>query len=228
MPTLCGREFPTLTIRERKVILDYLGDVIQLNAANGIPLFSYVWISDVPHSNPHALLVLDGPVYGLLRNMIERHLFDDTVVIMLSDYCARFGVARASEIGRHEDKTPFGFIVLPQTFLRRYPTVAVNLEVNQRRLVTAYDLHATLLALSNYPGLHFNQYLTTQKGVSLLGHMKAQRGCGDAFVSAQFCECQGSHADLDENSTLVQSFAFFVVEYLNERNEANFPGQCIK
>ncbi|KAH7998746.1 hypothetical protein HPB51_026380 [Rhipicephalus microplus] len=103
-----------------------------------------------------------------------------------------------------------------------------ELVVNQRRLVTAYGLHATLLALPKYPGTHFNQSLTMQRGVSLLGHVTAQRGCGDAFVSAQFCECQGSHADLDEHSALVQPFAFFVVEYLNGRNEANFPGQCIK
>ncbi|KAL1474561.1 hypothetical protein MTO96_037871, partial [Rhipicephalus appendiculatus] len=100
--------------------------------------------------------------------------------------------------------------------------------VNQRRLVTAYDLHATLLALSRYPGVDFNHSLTTQRGVSLLGHVTPQRSCGDAFVSAQFCECQGSHADLDERSALVLSFAFFVVDYLNERNEANFPGHCIK
>ncbi|KAH8001165.1 hypothetical protein HPB51_026322 [Rhipicephalus microplus] len=114
--------------------------------------------------------------------MQERLLFDDTVVILLSDHGARFGTARASETGRHEDKNPFGLIVLPQRLLRRYPTVAVNLE----------------------------------------------RGCGDAFVSAHFCDCQGSHADLDKNLALVQSFAFFVVEHFNKRNEANFPGQCIK
>ncbi|KAL3222395.1 hypothetical protein MRX96_050009, partial [Rhipicephalus microplus] len=173
-----------------KVFLDYLGEVIQLNAAGGNPLFSYVWLSDVPHSNPHALLVLDGPVCGLLKNMQERRLFDDTVVILLSDHGARFGAARTSEIGRHEDKTPFGFIALPQRLLRRYPTVAVNLEVNQRRLVMAYDLHATLLALSPYPGMHFNPSLTTQRGVSLFGHVTAQRGCGDAFVSAQFSVIQ--------------------------------------
>ncbi|KAL3208045.1 hypothetical protein MRX96_039307 [Rhipicephalus microplus] len=108
------------------------------------------------------------------------------------------------------------------------PCILPCYQVNQRRLVTAYDFHATLLALSQYPGMHFNQSLTTQRGVSLLGHVTAQRGCGDAFVSAQFCECQESHTDLDEHSALVQSFAFFVVEYLNKRNEANFPGQCIK
>ncbi|KAL1484245.1 hypothetical protein MTO96_032683 [Rhipicephalus appendiculatus] len=112
-----------------KVFLDYLGDVMQLNAADGNPLFSYVWLSDVPHSNPHALLVLDGPVYGLLRDMQERRAFEDTVVILLSDHGARFGTTRASEIGRHEDKTPFGFIVFPQRLLRRYPAAAVNLEV---------------------------------------------------------------------------------------------------
>ncbi|XP_065285158.1 uncharacterized protein [Dermacentor albipictus] len=101
-------------------------------------------------------------------------------------------------------------------------------QVNQRRLVTAYDLHATLLALSRYPRGAFEPSLSTQRGISLFGRVPPERSCGDAFVSAQFCECQGSHVDLDERSALVQSFAGFVVELLNTRNEANFPGLCIK
>ncbi|KAH6928885.1 hypothetical protein HPB50_020693 [Hyalomma asiaticum] len=211
-----------------QVFLDYLGDVMELNAADGNPLFSYVWLSDVPHSNDHALLVLDDPVYGLLRGMQQRRAFDDTVVVLLSDHGARFGTSRASEIGRHEDKTPFGFMMLPERLMRRHPTAAVNLEVNQRRLVTAYDFHATLLALSRYDGVDFKPTLSTRRGISLFGHVPPQRTCGDAFVSAQFCECQGSRVDLDENSELVESFASFVVHLLNARNEVNFPGKCIK
>nr|XP_054922599.1 uncharacterized protein LOC129382517 [Dermacentor andersoni] len=211
-----------------QVFLDYLGDVLQLNALDEHPLFAYVWLSDVPHSNDHALLVLDKPVHALLRDMQKRGAFDDTALLLLSDHGARFGSARASQIGRHEDKTPFAFMVLPQRFLRRHPTVAANLEVNQRRLVTAYDLHATLLALSRYPGGAFEPSLSTQRGISLFGRVLPERSCGDAFVSAQFCECQGTHVDLDERSALVESFAGFVVELLNTRNEANFPGLCIK
>ncbi|XP_054922600.1 uncharacterized protein [Dermacentor andersoni] len=118
-----------------QVFLEYVGDVLQLNALDDHPLLAYVWLSDVPHSNEHALLVLDKPVHALLRDMHKRGAFDDTAVLLISDHGARFGSSRASQIGRHEDKTPFGFMVLPQRFLRRHPTVAANLEVSDHGLM---------------------------------------------------------------------------------------------
>ncbi|XP_065297881.1 uncharacterized protein [Dermacentor albipictus] len=211
-----------------QVFLDYLADVLSLNARHEIPVFAYAWLSDVPHSNDHALLVLDEPVYGLLRHIQRRSAFDDTALVLLSDHGARFGSNRATVIGRHEDKTPFGYVVLPQHLLQRHPGVAVNLEVNQRRLVTAYDVHATLVALSRFPDASFNASLATERGLSLLGRLPPDRNCGEAFVPAEFCECVAAGSDLDEQSILVQSFATFVVGYLNSLNEANFPAMCIR
>ncbi|XP_037572181.1 uncharacterized protein LOC119454283 [Dermacentor silvarum] len=211
-----------------QVFLDYLADVLRLNAHHGIPVFAYAWLSDVPHSNDHALLVLDEPVYGLLRDIQERKAFEDTALVLLSDHGARFGSNRATVIGRHEDKTPFAYVLLPRNFLRRHPGVAVNLEVNQRRLVTAYDMHTTLVALSRYPDASFNASLTTERGLSLLGRLPPERNCEDAFVPAEFCECIAAGSDLDEQSILVQSFANFVVGYLNSLNEANFPAMCVR
>ncbi|KAH7943067.1 hypothetical protein HPB52_004884 [Rhipicephalus sanguineus] len=209
------------------VFLEYLKDVMELNADHGIPMFSYVWLSDVPHSNDHALLVLDDPVHQLLRDMQNRRAFEDTAVVLLSDHGARFGSNRATVIGRHEDKTPFGYLVLPRRFLRRHPKAAVNLEVNQRRLVTAYDLHVTLLHLLRYAHTAASSAsLRTERGLSLLGYVPPERNCSDAFVPVEFCECVAAGVDLDLESSLVQSFATFVVEYLNSLNEANFPAMC--
>ncbi|KAL1484607.1 hypothetical protein MTO96_032511 [Rhipicephalus appendiculatus] len=211
-----------------QVLLEYLRDVLELNADNGIPLFSYVWLSDVPHSNDHALLVLDDPVHDLLRHMQKRRAFRDTVLVMLSDHGARFGSNRATVIGRHEDKTPFAYLVLPRSFLRRHPGAAVNLEVNQRRLVTAYDVHSTLVDLLRYAGTVSNASLSADRGLSLLGHVPPERNCSGALVPVEFCECVAAGVDLDEQSSLVQSFAKFVVEYLNRLNEANFPTMCVR
>ncbi|KAH6943745.1 hypothetical protein HPB50_026360 [Hyalomma asiaticum] len=211
-----------------QVYLEYLRDVLRLNSRHGIPIFSYVWLSDVPHSNDHALLVLDNPVHELLRDMQERGAFNNTVLVMLSDHGARFGSNRATAIGRHEDKTPFGYVVLPPNFLRRYPDIAVNLEVNQWRLVTAYDIHATLVALSHDAEKGFPPSLRSNRGLSLLGHVPPERSCGDAFVPAQFCECIEGGNDLDVLSIQVQSFARYFVEHLNTLNEANFPAMCLR
>ncbi|KAH8036790.1 hypothetical protein HPB51_005745 [Rhipicephalus microplus] len=211
-----------------QVLLEYLRDVLELNADHGIPLFSYVWLSDIPHSNDHALLVLDDPVHDLLRNMQKRRAFRDTVLVMLSDHGARFGSNRATVIGRHEDKTPFGYLVLPRSFLSRHPGAAVNLEVNQRRLVTAYDVHSTLVDLLRYTSSASEASLTANRGLSLLDQVPPHRSCSDAFVPIEFCECIGAGAYLDEQSSHVQSFAKFLVEYLNSLNEANFPTMCAR
>ncbi|KAK8760283.1 hypothetical protein V5799_028449 [Amblyomma americanum] len=112
-----------------KVHLDYVGDVLRLNAEDGRRIFAYVWLSDVPHSNAEALLVLDGPVHGFLRNLQKQGALEEMALVLLSDHGARFGVSRSTHIGRHEDKTLAGLVVLPSKLLRRYPQVAVSLEV---------------------------------------------------------------------------------------------------
>ncbi|KAH7944261.1 uncharacterized protein LOC119398723 [Rhipicephalus sanguineus] len=180
---------------------------MQLNADHGIPMFSYVWLSDVPHSNDHALFVLDDPVHELLRDMQERRAFENTALVLLSDHGARFGSNHDTVIGRHEDKTPFGYL---------------------RRLVTAYDLHATLFHLLRYAHTASNASLRTDRGLSLLGRVPPERNCSDAFVLVEFCECVAAGVDSDLKSNLVQSFATFLVEYLNRLNEAKFPAMCVR
>ncbi|XP_077541156.1 uncharacterized protein LOC144153377 [Haemaphysalis longicornis] len=209
-----------------QVFLEYLDDVLRLNAEDGQRLFAYVWLSDVPHANDHALLMLDEPVHALLRAMHERRAFEDTAVVLLSDHGPRFGNSRTTEIGRHEDKTPFGFMVLPPAFLRQHPEAAVHLEVNQRRLVTAYDAHATLLVLSGYTDGYSDLFRPTQRGVSLFGPVPPERACDDAFIPPEFCACQGAQTNLDGRSAAARSFARFVVHYLNALNQLHFPNQC--
>ncbi|XP_037521409.1 uncharacterized protein LOC119398649 [Rhipicephalus sanguineus] len=111
-----------------QVFLEYLKDVMDLNADHGIPMFSYVWLSDVLHSNEHGLLALDDPVHELLRDMQKRRALEDTALVLLSDYGARFGSNRATVIDRLEDNAPIGYVVLPRRFLRGHPKAAVNLE----------------------------------------------------------------------------------------------------
>ncbi|KAK8760282.1 hypothetical protein V5799_028448, partial [Amblyomma americanum] len=61
-----------------------------------------------------------------------------------------------------------------------------------------------------------------------MGTVPPERNCADAFLAAEFCECLGADSGLDEHSQLVQSFANFVVEYLNSVSQANFPAMCTR
>ncbi|KAL1436823.1 hypothetical protein MTO96_049362 [Rhipicephalus appendiculatus] len=128
-----------------------------------------------------------------------------------------------TEIGRHEDKTPYCLWVLPRGFLVEHPEVAASLEVNQRRLVTTYDFHATLLSLASLPEL---SVVPSNKGLSLFRPVPPERTCEDAFVPQTFCACVGAEKKLDDAS-MGLSFALFAVAYINAVAEARFPGKCV-
>ncbi|XP_070388118.1 uncharacterized protein [Dermacentor albipictus] len=204
-----------------KVLIKYLGDVLKLN--DNSRTFSYVWLSDVTHNHIKGIAILDEPLFEFFKGLSNRGVLDNTVVLFLSDHGARYGSTRRSELGRHEDKTPFCFLALPKRFLREHPDVAASLETNQRRLITAYDLHATLLSLSTLPSFSVNP---TRHGLNLFANIPANRTCVDASIPPQFCACRGTRSQM-RDPTVALEFAHYAVAYMNVLAEFHFPGQCL-
>ncbi|KAL1436950.1 hypothetical protein MTO96_048971 [Rhipicephalus appendiculatus] len=204
-----------------KVLIKYLGDVLKLNDHSRT--FSYVWLSDVTHNHVKGIAILDEPLFDFFKGLSNRGVLDSTVVLLLSDHGARYGSTRRSELGRYEDKTPFCFLALPKRFLREHPEVAARLETNQRRLITAYDLHATLLSLSTLPSFSPNR---TRHGLNLFANIPADRTCADASIPAQFCACLGAHSEMRDNSAALE-FARYAIAYMNALAEFHFPGKCL-
>ncbi|XP_072144505.1 uncharacterized protein [Dermacentor andersoni] len=200
------------------VYLDYVRDMLSMENK----LFAYVWISDVPHENHTHLTILDDPLEGFLRDLTSLGVLERTALLFLSDHGVRYGSIRLTEAGRHEDLTPFAFLALPAWFLRDHPEAAVQLEVNQRRLVTAYDFHATLLSLADLPLLRAKP---TLKGLSLVGPVPAQRSCGDAFVPDHFCACLGARGRV-KNVAQAEALGRFGVAYINAKAGFHFPRLC--
>ncbi|KAH7931436.1 hypothetical protein HPB52_025680 [Rhipicephalus sanguineus] len=204
-----------------KVLIKYLGDVLKLNDHSRT--FSYVWLSDVTHNHVKGITILDEPLLALFKGLSNRGVLDSTVVLLLSDHGARYGSTRRSELGRYEDKTPFCFLALPKRFLREHPEVAARLETNQRRLITAYDLHATLLSLSSLPSFSATR---TRHGLNLFSFIPADRTCANASIPPQFCACLGAHSEMRDNSAALE-FARYAVAYMNALAEFHFPGKCL-
>ncbi|KAL3219913.1 hypothetical protein MRX96_005667 [Rhipicephalus microplus] len=179
---------------QTKVLINYLGDVLKLNYRSRT--FSYVWLSDVTHNHVKGITLLDEPLFTFFKDLSNRGVLDTTVVLLLSDHGARYGSTRRSELGRFEDKTPFCFLALPKRFLGEHPEVAARLETNQRRLITAYDLHATLLSLSSLPSFSANH---THHGLNLFDNIPANRTCAGASIPPQFCACLGAYSEQRES-----------------------------
>ncbi|KAH7972718.1 uncharacterized protein LOC119375019 [Rhipicephalus sanguineus] len=203
-----------------KEVLDYVARVLELHAERR--LFAFAWLAYISHESIEQVAYMDEPVERFFRNLAGKGLLDRTAVLFLSDHGMRQGTYRRTEIGRHEDKTPYCLWVLPRGFLVEHPEVAASLEVNQRRLVTTYDFHATLLSLASLPEL---DVVPSKKGLSLFRPVPPERTCEHAFVPQAFCACVGTEKKLDDVS-MGQSFALFAVAYINAVAEVRFPGKC--
>ncbi|KAK8778353.1 hypothetical protein V5799_020305 [Amblyomma americanum] len=99
----------------------------------------------------------------------------------------------------------------------------VHLEVNQYRLVTGYDFHATLLSPVDLPSLQRTR--RTRKGLSILGVVPPQRTCADAILPGHFCACLDPRKPMD-NSAQAEEVGQFCLAYINEQAEAHFPRLC--
>ncbi|XP_050036535.2 uncharacterized protein [Dermacentor andersoni] len=203
-----------------KEVLRYVGDILKFHKDR--KLFAFVWLAEISHGSVQEVAFMDAPMEQFFRDLSANGVMDTTAVLFLSDHGMRHGAFRMTEIGRHEDNTPFGLFVFPRRFLSEHPEVAVLLEVNQRRLVTAYDFHATLLSLPALLGLRAPPSTT---GLSLFRQVPPERTCDDAFIPQPFCACLGAENKLDDAS-LGQSFALFAIAHLNALAETHFPGKC--
>ncbi|KAH6925757.1 hypothetical protein HPB50_009802 [Hyalomma asiaticum] len=202
-------------------VLNYVGSVLKLH--KGRRMFAFVWLSLMSHDGVEQVAYMDAPMEQFFRKLADSGVLDSTAVLFLSDHGMRQGTFRRTGIGRHEDKTPYCLWVLPRRFLREHPEVAVSMEVNQRRLVTTYDFHATLLSLASLPALNV---VPSNKGLSLFGRVPPERTCEDAFVPQAFCACVGTEKKLDD-AYIGRSFAHFAVAYMNAVVETRFPGKCV-
>ncbi|XP_050044898.1 uncharacterized protein [Dermacentor andersoni] len=88
------------------------------------------------------------------------------------------------------------------------------MSVNQRRLTTPFDVHATLKALALLPRKLSLE--PTHRGRSLLASIPANRSCVDAFVPLDYCACvEGPQVDSPLASPGTLSLAQHALEFIN-------------
>lgn len=167
------------------ILLDYLARFA--DEMQDRPFFSYSWISEVTHDSLNGAGYADAPFWRLFKRLHDSGVFNKTVVVFLSDHGLRFGPIRSTFIGKFEDRQPFAFLLFPRWFLQAHPVTAKTLQVNQMRLTTHFDVHATLLELLDFP---LKESPKTEYGLSLFHEISEDRTCEDAHISHQWCSCQ--------------------------------------
>ncbi|XP_075543841.1 uncharacterized protein LOC142578328 [Dermacentor variabilis] len=194
-----------------EVLLFYLATFVKVMSER--PFFAYAWFIELTHEWLNNAEYADEPFRRLLEDLHTSGALNHTVLVFLSDHGLRFGDVRTTYIGRLEDIQPFAFLVFPPWFLEKNPEAARSLRVNQRRLTTPFDVHATLVELLDYP---VRKRPRTAYGLSLLHEIPGERTCSDASIKHKWCSCS-VRGDAAVSGALAMTLADRIASDVNEK-----------
>ncbi|KAH6928706.1 hypothetical protein HPB50_018757 [Hyalomma asiaticum] len=173
--------------------------------------FAFVWINEITHNSLNSAGYADETLRSRLELLHTSGALDNTVLVLLSDHGLRFGDSRSTYIGKFEDRQPFAIVAFPSWFLEQHPKAAAILRVNQFRLTTPFDVHATLVELLDYPSIERPE---TFYGRSLMHEIPEARTCADAHIGAHWCVCD-VRSNVTVSSTLALAMANQLVSWIN-------------
>ncbi|XP_018655484.1 hypothetical protein Smp_143860 [Schistosoma mansoni] len=155
----------TMSRYTHKVLLESLTEFFETYSDR--PRFSLTFLSELIHENPAYAKLIDEDLSKLIQRIYyedlmfnsgnmkasssSRYPFANTLVILFSDHGPRMGDARLSVQGKLEERLPFMSIIAPKMFQEKWSNQWANMKNNQNRLITLFDIHATLLEQAILP-----------------------------------------------------------------------------
>ncbi|GFV46906.1 uncharacterized protein TNCV_1270241 [Trichonephila clavipes] len=175
---------------EPDLIYDYVRDFVRTMGPR--PYFSFSMTSSLTHDYFNHAGYADYPTVKFLEDLWDMGAHNNSVVIIFGDHGLRFGSIRSTYIGKFEERMPFLYIHFPPWFLEQYPEIGKHIRQNQERLVTFFDVHATLVQLLD-PTRELSateKAESTPYGQSLISEISPYRTCERAYVYPHWCTCQ--------------------------------------
>lgn len=145
---------------------------------------------------------------------------NNTLLLVISDHGHRYDAIRETVVGRVEARMPYLNVVVPRWFPSKYPKAYQNLRDNSGRLITPFDLFATMADIL---------YDTVDKGpspadvskvphyaLSLFKPISPKRNCKDAHVPEEYCPCYQETALNPSEDKKVYQAAIVLLDYIND------------
>jgi hypothetical protein len=148
------------------------------------PKIGLSFLAEISHSNMNTLRPTEQFVLNFFKSIWEKGYLNDTILITFSDHGMRFGEARATMQSRLEERLPFLSITVPQAIREMYPHLHDNLEANKNRLLSPFDIHATLRHILSYPDRKLGKI-----GLSLFQSIPEDRHCEACGIPEHYCPC---------------------------------------
>ena len=155
--------------------LDYWRDFVK--SYPGKSKFSFTWNTYMSHDDVNKLNKINNYFANLLKDL--HPYLKNSYLMIMADHGSRYNDFRATKSGHREDNNPVFILSIPES---SESTVFNNLRGNRKKLITGFDIHATLNhILENGP--------STKRGISLLSPIPI-RTCQDLQIPPYFCICE--------------------------------------
>ena len=105
--------------------------------------FVFNFLAKLTHDFINSAGLEDPFVTNLMKRLFSDNLMSNTIMVFFSDHGIRFGEIRKTMSGKYEERLPFMHIYVPKEWRNQ------NLTINQNRLTTPFDIHATLKHVLN-------------------------------------------------------------------------------
>ncbi len=166
-----------------------------LSSYRGLPRLSWTIYLEGHEPSFRAMANLDADLAAHLLRLRASHAHN-TAVLLLSDHGIHYGkYYDRAKAGPSEHAMPVFYALFPRAHLARHPRISRALCVNQRRLVSPFDVHATLLHMLSYPEPpalpDWSGHSSPMRPRSLLSIVPRDRTCAEAGVPPEACPCAG-------------------------------------
>ncbi|CAJ0946248.1 unnamed protein product, partial [Mesorhabditis belari] len=211
--------------------LQYISKFV--NSYNGTNKFVLDWMSALSHDDPNDLFHADEAYESFFRTNQKK--FENAFIFFMGDHGPRFGAVPRTKLGRRELKNPLLHITVPK-WLQSNEQLMSNLRENSLKLLTQYDVFATLLDIlkyspqSNYTDFSFIPMDESKmnNGTSILRPLGpfSHRNCRNIPTDATYCLCEYRKERISDSKLQKVMGNLLVNAINNELIEKNLTALC--
>ncbi|CAL8096489.1 unnamed protein product [Orchesella dallaii] len=209
-----------------EVLLDYV-QKFAYTMGKDKRYFQFIWSTSLTHDELNYGRLGDKHLLSTLEWLHTGGYLNQTVLILMSDHGLRWGDIVEYPQGQLEERMPFLFFVVPPWFKAKYSRAYENLQGNQERLTTPFDLYETLndfITLEHITAEEIEyretdleiseEQASLPRGISQFLPIPLSRKCKSAGIEDHYCVCH-NHKVISSNNTIVKQAASYAVFFIN-------------
>ena len=187
------------------------------------------WSNEAAHEDFTTLKREDDPLLEFLQWLENSDNLKNSILFLLSDHGFRIGGPSLTHIGRAENNRPWLNMYVPKHVLTKHPWLNQTLVDNTERLVTAYDIHNTIVKILHNNVLSIKPEPSVSRSLvkrNMFSAIPRERTCADAGIEEKYCTCIAK-INVSSSNSLANALGEALVTSVNVILK-NYSKQCIE